>query len=304
MITLAIAQTSPGFLTLDANLTAAMELVAAVEADIYLFPELFLSGYAFSDLQQVRRCALSPRSPQFDDVKRLTAERGIAICGGYVELDSENLYNSAFFMGDGRLLANYRKTHLFYREGQFFSPGDSGFSVFEYRGVRLGMMICFDWIFPESARSLALLGAQVVLHPANLVLPYCQRAMFARAVENRVFIATANRVGTESNTFGDDLTFTGGSQLVSPTGEYLMELDATEPGIRAVRIDPQAADDKALNPYNAILEDRRPELYVTQDRQGLPSQGQTRAVRTPGRTASASPKAPSRARENGRSPSQ
>jgi predicted amidohydrolase len=137
----------------------------------------------------------------------------------------------------------------------------------EYRGARFGMMICFDWIFPESARSLAILGAQVILHPANLVLPYCQRAMFARSVENRVFVATANRVGRETNAFGDDLHFTGGSQVVTPDGEYVLTLNDSESAIRSVRIDPSLADKKALNEFNTILQDRRPELYIT----GMPT---------------------------------
>jgi predicted amidohydrolase len=83
--------------------------------------------------------------------------------------------------------------------------------------VKVGMMICFDWIFPESARTLALKGAQIIAHPSNLVLSYCQQAMFTRAVENRVFTITANRTGTEIN--GDkELYFTGKSVIVDTKG--------------------------------------------------------------------------------------
>ena len=263
MLTLAIAQTRPKFLDTFANYEDAFELIESVHADIYLFPELFLSGYTFSTSDEVEEVALPQHNRYFDGFKKLSEERGIGICGGYAEATDTAFYNSSFFIGDGKLLSNYRKTHLFYRETQFFSPGDSGFSVFEYKGARLGMMVCFDWIYPEAARSLAILGAQVVLHPSNLVLPYCQRAMYARAVENRVYIATANRVGSESNTLGDDLTFTGGSQVVAPTGSYILTFGETERAIKTVGIDPTAADEKSLNQFNTLLADVRPEMYIS-----------------------------------------
>jgi predicted amidohydrolase len=272
MITLAIAQTRPVYLDPAANHAAALDLIRSVEADVYLLPELYLSGYAFSSNDEVREVALSPDNPYFDELEAFSAERGCAICGGYAEAGADDpggetaraggdVFNSAFFIGDGKLLANYRKSHLFYREKEFFTPGDTGFIVVEYRGVQFGIMVCFDWIFPESARTLALAGAQVILHPANLVLPWCQRAMFARAVENRVFIATANRVGRETNAQGDDLTFTGQSQAVTPEGEYVLEFTDREVGIRTVRIVPGEADQKLLNQFNDVLADRRPDMY-------------------------------------------
>lgn len=267
MLEIAIAQTAPTFLDMEHNHAAAIELIRATDADLVLLPELYLTGYAFSTAEQLKRVALGRKNRYFDELCRVSQERDVAICGGYAERGGETergvaVYNSSFFIGDGRLIAHYRKLHLFYRETQFFTPGSDGFSVFEYRGARFGMMVCFDWIFPEAARTLALLGAQVILHPANLVLPYFQRAAFARAVENRVFVASANRVGNEKNQFGDDLTFTGGSQVVSPTGEYLLAFNATEAGVRSISIDPRQADEKQLNEFNTILADRRPEFYL------------------------------------------
>jgi predicted amidohydrolase len=260
-MTIAIAQTSPRFLAMEQNLENAVELIESTKADLFLFPELFLSGYTFSTRDQVETCALGQSDVFFDSLKKISEKRKIGICGGYAEAGEKGVYNSSFFIGDGELLGTYRKTHLFYREHEFFEPGDSGFFVVDYKGARLGMMICFDWIYPESARTLALLGADVVLHPANLVLPYCQRAMFARAVENRIFVATANRVGREKNSKGDDLVFTGGSQVVSPSGEYVLTFDETETGIRTVGIDPRDASRKELNEFDTILGGRRPQFY-------------------------------------------
>jgi len=263
---IALIQFKPRFLDLEDNLKRAVKRLENVSADIAVFPELFLSGYTFANSDQARFCAVCyPKSPVFDPLLRISREKSMAICGGYAELDGNDLYNAAFFMANGRLIANYRKVHLFNRETLFFKPGDRGLDVFEYRQTRMGMMVCFDWIFPEAARSLTLQGAQVILHPSNLVLPYCQQAMFARALENRVFIVTVNRVGTES---GPNLsnTFTGGSQIVSPKGEYLIRMDRAEERVETVAIDPSEALSKNITEYNHVLNDRRPALYVQEDR--------------------------------------
>ena len=127
-------------------------------------------------------------------------------------------------------------------------------------GVRLGMMICFDWIFPEVARTLALKGADILCHPTNLVLPFCQDAMVTRCIENRVFALTANRVGTERRA-GQEFTFTGRSQVVTPRGEILTRADVDGEGVFVVDIDPMLARNKAVTDVNDVLGDRRPELY-------------------------------------------
>jgi len=121
-------------------------------------------------------------------------------------------------------------------------------------------MICFDWIFPEAARVLALKGAEVICHPANLVLPWCQRAMVTRSIENRVFIVTANRIGGEKRE-GRELKFTGGSQITSPVGELLCQASEEGEEVGVVDIDPSIAKDKAITEENDLFSDRRPELY-------------------------------------------
>ncbi len=259
-ITLVVVQINPVFLDVPSNIRKAVAFLEKTRADVAVLPELFTSGYTFTRVDEVRGASIAPDDPVLRPLYDLSRERSMGICGGYAERAGDRLFNSSFFIGDGRLVADYRKTHLFSHEKEFFSPGDTGFSVFTYRGTRFGMMICFDWFFPEAARTLALLGADVILHPANLVLPWCQRAMFARAVENRVFIATANRVGTEMN--GDRRNvFTGGSVLVSPVGEYLLEMDRQREQCETIEIDPAAARDKRVTPLNDLFSDRRPEFY-------------------------------------------
>jgi len=122
------------------------------------------------------------------------------------------------------------------------------------------MMICFDWVFPEMARSLALLGAQVLCLSANLVLPFCQQAMITRSIENGVFTVLCNRVGAERRA-GKELCFTGLSEIIGPRGELLARASGEEEEVIAAEIDPAMADDKWITPRNHLFEDRRLDLY-------------------------------------------
>jgi predicted amidohydrolase len=127
-------------------------------------------------------------------------------------------------------------------------------------GGKVGMMICFDWFFPEVARVLALEGAQVICHPANLVLPWCQDAMRTRSIENRVFSVTANRIGAEKR--GNiALTFTGKSQIVTPKGDVLAQASERSESLKVVDVDPAEALDKHVTPNNDLFKDRKVALY-------------------------------------------
>jgi len=258
---IALVQSSPRFGDVERNLEELRGLIAAEAADLYILPELCLSGYDFEDPPEAAGLAEAPDGPFVSALAEAATGRGAGIVFGFAEAAAGGrLYNSSLLaLPDGRKRV-YRKTHLFAREKLVFEPGDSGFFVEDFRGARIGPAICFDWIFPESFRTLALLGADLIAHSANLVLPWCQRADFARAVENRVFVATANRVGSEERG-GRSLAFTGGSVLVSPLGDYVLELPKEGAAIRIADIDPALARDKAVTGYNDLFGDRRPELY-------------------------------------------
>jgi predicted amidohydrolase len=128
------------------------------------------------------------------------------IVTGFNESENRLLYNSAILIGPEGIVGKYRKLHLFMNEKKYFQPGNLGLPVFEVLGIKMGMLVCFDWMFPEVWRIMAMQGAQLICHPSNLVLPYAQKAVTTHAINNRIFIATANRIGTEG-----DLTFTGQS---------------------------------------------------------------------------------------------
>ncbi len=121
-------------------------------------------------------------------------------------------------------------------------------------------MICFDWIFPEAARTLTLKGADIICHPANLVLPYCQNAMVTRCLENRVFAITTNRIGSEKRN-GSELTFTGASQITGCSGEILHRAQIDEEKACVIEIDAQLARNKNITENNNILTDRRLKMY-------------------------------------------
>ncbi len=187
-------------------------------------------------------------------------DTGTALVAGLPEIDGDRLYNSAVLITPEGDVSLYRKTHLFDREKLFFDPGNSGFSVFTWREIRIGIMICFDWYFPESARTLALGGAQIIAHPSNLVLPHCPTAMVTRCLENRIFTITANRSGSEHRG-GLQLDYIGNSRIIGPNGHILGKAEAQRTAVVTVTIDPTMANNKAVTPRNNLFVDRRINLY-------------------------------------------
>ena len=255
-------QSSPLFGEVEGNLAGCFDLMSPHSADLWVLPELFATGYQFLDASETKEFAEPiPSGKTTQALIAYAAENECFIVAGLPELDSDKIYNAAILVGPDGFLSRYRKIHLFYKEKLNFSPGDLPFGVVDIGIARIGMMICFDHLFPESARSLALQGADVIAHPANLVLPdLAQRTMSIRALENGVFTVTANRVGTEAR--GDEsLTYTGQSQVVAPNGKALVQLSQDQVEAAVVEIDIAEARDKAITKHNDKLADRRPDLY-------------------------------------------
>jgi predicted amidohydrolase len=259
MMRVGYVQFNPVFGQKDANLDGVAGLLDRAKADLLVLPELFATGYAFESREELLGAAEDPQGRTFSVLSALSSKTGGAIVAGIAEREGDACYNSCFVFSAGAVVGSYRKIHLFDREKELFTPGDRGFTVVDVRGARIGLMICFDWIFPESARTLALMGAQVICHPANLILPHCPQAMITRCLENRVFAVTANRTGTEVRA-GQDLTFIGTSQVIGPGGEVLVRA-GTDEVIQVIEIDPGLADNKMVTPSNHALRDRRPEFY-------------------------------------------
>ena len=240
----------------DKNLSEAKSYLEDFDGDLVVLPELFDTGYNLPD----KKSALKVSSPipegkttQF--LSDVAKEEEIYIVAGTSERDYDDLYNSAVLLGPSGFIGKYRKIHLFFKEKNIFEPGEEGFKVFDLNDFNLGIMVCFDWYFPESIRTLALKGADVVAHPSNLVLPYAPRAMPIRSLENKVFSVTANRIGVEG-----DLEFIGNSLISDPSANKLRELKDGS-GVKSVDIDISKARDKNINDLNNIFEDRKAQFY-------------------------------------------
>ena len=255
----AVVQTNPEFGEVRKNNTQALSMMESVNADLYVLPELFNTGYNFIDKNEVRRLAERVPGPTSEAMCRFAKEKNSFVVYGFAE-KTENIFNSAALVGPSGIVGVYRKVHLFDRENLFFAPGDRGFQVFDLPFGKVGIMICFDWIYPESARSLALKGAQLIAHPSNLVLPHCPDAMVTRCLENRVFAATADRVGLE-NRGGFDLRYIGMSEIVSPRGEILQRLSKDKQEVAFIEINLEIADNKKINAHNDLLANRRVDQY-------------------------------------------
>jgi len=293
----AVVQTSPVFGEVRSNVQKAIELMESVRAGLYVLPELFNTGYNFADRQEVEQLSEPIAGKTFDSVAEFAKERSCYVVYGFAERTTEpdsrtsapkarppmaenpkpgtsnyeptttnqqpraTYYNSAALVGPEGIVGLYRKVHLYNREHLFFAPGNLGFPVFELPFGKVGIMICYDWIYPESARSLALGGAQLIAHPSNLVMPYCPDAMVTRCLENRVFAVTADRVGEEDRG-GVRFRYIGNSEIVSPRGEILTRLGENEPGISVIGIDLLVANNKQVNEFNDLLKDRRADQYT------------------------------------------
>lgn len=255
-------QFDPLFGEVKRNLDTVASRLADVDCDLIVLPELFTSGYQFVSREEVE--ALAEPVPGGLTTKRLgeiARDRRMHVVAGLPEADGGRFYNSAVLIGPAGFIGVYRKTHLFFEETLYFSPGETGFPVWDIGLARVGLLVCFDWIFPEAARTLALKGAEILCHPSNLILPHCPDAMITRCLENRVFSITANRIGAEQRGEGGRLGFIGRSEVVSPDGRVLHRASSDQEDLAVIEIDPTEARNKNINSFNDLLRDRRPNLY-------------------------------------------
>ncbi|MFH1700661.1 MAG: nitrilase-related carbon-nitrogen hydrolase [Candidatus Zixiibacteriota bacterium] len=255
-----ILQFKPKLGDVEYNLGAIKRYLSRRKFDLAVLPELATTGYNFPNRGYLENVSETRNGKSSEFFKYLSAKTGGAIVWGMAEKCRGKIYNTAILTTPEGDQFYYRKTHLFFREKELFNPGNTGFNVFEWRGVKIGLMICFDWIFPEAARTLALKGSQIICHPSNLVMHYCQDAMITRSIENGVFCALANRVGVE-NSAGINLKFTGGSQVTDIWGRRILQFTSAEQAFKTVKVNPSTADTKTVNNYNHLFDDRVVKYY-------------------------------------------
>lgn len=255
---LAIHQTAGSTRDAAANLEsmAASAADAAREgARLLVLPELYLTGYNIGEA--VGELAEPADGPSARRAAEIARANDLAILYGYPAREGDELYNAAQLVDrDGRRVANHRKLHLPSAwEKRVFRRGGA-LTTCTIDGVRLGILVCYDVEFPESVRSLALAGAQVVLVPTALTQPYDRvstRLVPTRAFENGVFVAYADRVGAE-----DDVAYCAGSCIVGPDG---LDIARARRGEELVVADIDIARIAEVRDELPFLADRRPEIY-------------------------------------------
>lgn len=252
----------------DGNLDrmiAKLREARAAGASLTVFPECAATGYCFASLDEARPYAQPIDGPATQRMARACAELGGHVVFGLLEADGTRVFNALALVGSGGLVASYRKIHLpFLGIDMFTDFGDRPFAVHEVDGVRIGMNICYDGGFPEPARCLTLLGADLIVLPTNWppgAEPAAEYAINTRAMENTVYYAAVNRIGVERGT-----PFIGRSRICDPLGKTLATANGIEEVILYADIDVARSRNKHLirkagtNEVNRIA-DRHPEMY-------------------------------------------
>ena len=251
--------------------SALVEDAAGKGAQVILPPELF-SGPYFCKVEDEALFALARPTAEHPSVvamQALAARLGVAIPTSFFERDGHHYYNTLAMIGaDGEIMGTYRKSHIpdgpGYEEKYYFRPGNDGFKVWDLFGTRIGVGICWDQWYPECARVMALMGAELLFYPTAIGSePYdadldtsrmWRRAMLGHAVSNCMPVIASNRIGTE-----DGQKFYGHSFVTDEWGDYLREYGAGESGALVATIDlAQAAKHRA---GMGFFRDRRPQLY-------------------------------------------
>lgn len=261
---------------------AMVRQAAGNGAQIILLPELFETPYFCQERRYASyELATTPaENPAIAQLRKVAAELQVVLPVSFYEKAGTALYNSiAIIDADGSVLGIYRKTHIpddhFYQEKFYFTPGDTGFKVWNTRYARIGVGICWDQWFPEAARCMALAGAELLFYPTAIgsepilevdSAPHWQRCMQGHAAANLMPVIAANRIGTEHITPDAEnqqqtssLSFYGTSFLTDGTGAVLQQLGRDEAGIAMQTYDLDELEEMRMS--WGVFRDRRPEYY-------------------------------------------
>ena len=258
----ASVQSAPVLFDVAGNCRRILDAFSQVEADVVVFPELATCGYFFLSEEEVRGVSMDLSDEAMVSMREVSDAENKTLVVGFAERAANGFFNSAAIFRPHCEPMVYRKTHLFYKERNCFSQGDSGFFVVDEprTGARIGVMICYDWRIPEAARSFALRGADIVLCPSNLVTTLSGNVMPARAIENKVNLVVTNRWGTETRD-DEELVFRGESAIYDYKGERLAVSPAGADDIIIADLDFMSTRNKMFNSINDIFTDRRPDMY-------------------------------------------
>jgi len=262
---------------MDANRSKAEALTreaAAGGAKMILLPELFEGLYFCKDMDKRYFDWATPRVENLllEEFSRLAKELDVVLLVSYFEKSDEEYFNSLVVIdSDGKILENYRKTHIpdgpGYEEKFYFKPGDTGFKVWKTAYGTIGAGICWDQWFPETARSLALMGAELIFYPTAIgsepeigvdSKDHWQRVQMGHAAANTTPVIAANRIGIEAGE-SCSLTFYGSSFMTDYTGAKIAEASRDKEEVIYAEYDLEA--NKKQKEYWGLFKDRRPECY-------------------------------------------
>lgn len=261
---ISVVQFCPIFGDIESNKKKMIQYAQNIDSSIIIFPELALTGYDFKNKEELSQYAFDINSEILSEFRDIANNSDKIIVIGFPEKEGNNYFNSAaLIFPDEKFNTTYRKTHLFYRERFIFAENNKGFFVVHYPDfdLNLGTMICYDWRFPEAARTLALKGADIIACPSNLVTTVWDISMPSRALENKVYLAVANRTGTE-NRNGENLIFNGSSKIYSYNGTILSQANYDNEIVISADIEPKQTRNKSFNEFNNIFTDRRIQFYL------------------------------------------
>ncbi|BDA84864.1 hydratase [Aureimonas sp. SA4125] len=271
-VTVAVIQMEPVFGETARNVAhsiAMIEKAAGQGGQLMVLPELCNTGYVFASRAEAMALAEDiPSGPSTQAWMEVAARLNLHIVAGITERAGDLLYNSAVIVGPEGLIGRFRKMHLWADEALFFTPGDLGFPVFDTAIGRIGCHICYDCWFPESFRLAALQGAEIVCVPTNWVpIPgqdpkreaMANILVMAAAHSNSVFVAAADRVGTERGQ-----PFIGQSLIASYTGWPVAgPASPTDEEILLATVNlADARRKRNWNAFNQVLRDRRTDSYA------------------------------------------
>ncbi|QZE13713.1 5-formyltetrahydrofolate cyclo-ligase [Halosquirtibacter laminarini] len=227
------------------------------EADVILFPELSNSGYHFENIEQAEASAEEvDNSLLVEFLIDYAKKKDSAIGIGFCQKENTKRYNSALWITPNGVEHTYRKLHLFNTENKYFTQGKTIAPTFTWKNVRIGLMICYDWTFPEMWQLMAKEEVDVICHICNLVMPHAQEMVKTYAFSNHYYIAQVNRVGAER-----DLSFTGLSSIISPSAELICKASVQKEEILYGEIDTTISRNKQLNSFNHKSRDARKDIY-------------------------------------------
>jgi predicted amidohydrolase len=268
MINIACVQMDVEIGNVNANrrkITERIREAAGRGAQLVIFPECALTGYCFESLEEAVPFAESIEGPSVNQIAEACRETGAYTVAGFIEKDGSAFYNAAMVVGPNGLAGSYRKVHMpFIGIDRFLTPGDRPFAIVDLPFGKIGVNICYDVSFPEAARTLKLLGAELIILPTNWPHGAWRTAEFvinARASENHVNFAAVNRAGIERG-----WQFIGRSKVVDFNGDTLAEASRESEDTLFVELDlQQANNNRIINVAGSYeidrLADRRPEFY-------------------------------------------